>query len=79
MTDPRSVHEPNEELLSAEEAIADADRLEQLFLRHRHAEQAISVQIPLRALLAAIDQLDLPALREVARRTEARLAAVESA
>ncbi len=77
MTDYRSVHEPDEELLSAEDAIADADQLERLYDRHRQADEAIPLRVPLSALLEAIDHLDLPALREVTRRAEERLAAVD--
>ncbi len=86
MTSHRSTHEPDEELLSAEDAIADADRLEALFQACEKnvqntsdgsevntSDQHVQIYIPLHLLLDAIDQLDQNALREVVQRAEERL------
>ena len=76
MTAPqRSVHEPGEELLSAEDAIEDAARLDALFHRGRQTEQLVALHVPLSTLMEAIDQLELEDLRKVGRRVEERLAA----
>jgi hypothetical protein len=76
MTTPqKSVHEPDEELLSAEEAIEDAERLDILFRRRRQTEQFVALRVPLSALMEAIDQLDLEDLRKVGKRVEERLTA----
>ena len=86
MTYRRNAHEPDEELLSAEDAIADAARLEAL-LQGREmnvqgashtsevssSNQHVQIYIPLRLLLDAIDHLDTDALREVMQRAEERL------
>ena len=75
MTTPQqSVHEPEEELLSAEDAIEDAERLDALFRRRRQTEQLVALRVPLSTLMEAIDQLELEDLRKVGRRVEERLA-----
>ena len=74
-TPQQSVHEPDEELLSAEDAIEDAERLDTLFRRGRQAEQLVALRVPLSTLMEAIDQLELEDLRKVSRRVEERLAA----
>ncbi len=74
MTDQRSVHEPDAALLSAEDAIADADRLQRLYRQRLQTEAAIPLRVPLTTLLEALDQLEPSALREIARRIEERLA-----
>jgi len=66
------VHEPEAELLSAEEAIEDAARLRILF---RRRERAVPVRVPLWALLEAIDHLEPDELIHVVRRAEERLMA----
>jgi hypothetical protein len=76
MTQERTVHEPDAELLSAEDAIHDAERLSVLFHERGHTEQAIALQVPLSILLEAIDQLDSTSLRQIAQRVEERLAVV---
>ncbi len=75
MSQERTIHEPEAELLSAEDAIKDAERLSTLFPKRRHVEQAVALQVQISVLLEAIDRLDLEALHTVARRTEERLAA----
>jgi len=69
-----SVHEPEAELLSAEDAILDAERLRTLFRQQRQTSQPVQLQMPLWVLLDALDHLELEALRLVARRVEERLA-----
>lgn len=70
-----SVHEPEAELLSADEAIQDAERLRARFRQRREAERAVPLRGPLWILLEALDHLDSEALRQVAHRAEERLAA----
>lgn len=67
-----SVHEPEAELHSAEDAIEDAARVRAWF---REQEHAVSLRVPLSALLEALDNLQPNELREVARRAEERLLA----
>ena len=75
MTPQKSVHESDEELLSAEDAIADAERLDALFhKRRRRLEQPDSMRVPLSTLIEAIDHLGLEDLRELSRSVEERLA-----
>jgi hypothetical protein len=73
------LHEPDAELLSAEDAIQDAQRLRALFHHRRQSMQPVQLQLPLWALLEALDHLDLEALRLVARRAEERLAETSGA
>ncbi len=73
-----SVHEPEAELLSAEDAIQDAARLRAWFHQRQQAERVVSVRVPLWALLEAIDHLQPDELRQVARRVEERLVAEQS-
>ena len=67
-----SVHEPEAELLTAEDAIEDSARL-RAWLR-QPKEQVVSLQVPLWALLDAIDHMSPDELRQVARRADERLA-----
>jgi hypothetical protein len=75
MAEVKSVHEPEAELLSAEDAIQDAERLRMLFRQRRQAEEPVPLRVPLWVLLEAIDHLGPEALRQVGRRIEERLAA----
>ena len=70
----RTVHEPEAELLSAEDAIQDAERLHTLFRRNERAQQPVALQVPLSVFLDAIDRLDTATVRQIARRAEERLA-----
>jgi hypothetical protein len=67
-----AVHEPEAELLTAEEAIGDAVRLRQT-LAERRREYEVPLRVPLVALLEAIDHLDQQALRQIIERAEERL------
>jgi len=73
-----SVHEPEAELLSAEDAIQDAARLRAVFRRRRQTERAVPVRVPLWSLLEAIDRLEPGELREVVQRAKERLVGVGS-
>ena len=73
MSQKGSVHEPEAELLTAEDAIEDSMRL-RAWLRQRK-EPVVSLQVPLWALLDAIDHLPPDELRQVARRADERLVA----
>lgn len=73
-----TVHEPEAELLSADDAIQDAERLRARFRQRREAERAVPLRVPLWVLLEALDHLDSEALRQVAHRAEERLAAAHS-
>ena len=70
-----SVHEPKAELLNAEDAIQDAERLRAMFQKRRKAEQAVPLRVPLSVLLEALDHLEPEALRQVAQRASERLSA----
>ena len=75
----KSIHEPNAPLLSAQEAIQDAKRLQELLWRNRQqAEREVQLQVPFTVILKAIDQLEASELRLLAQRLEERLAAVQS-
>jgi len=79
MNEPRSVHEPNAPLLSAQDAIQDAERLQELLRRNRQqAEQEIQLRVPFTVILNAIDQLEAGELRLLVQRLEDRLAAAQS-
>ncbi len=69
-----SVHEPEAELLSADDAIHDAERLRALFQKRRQAEQPVPLRVPLWALLEALDHLEPEALCQVVQRASERLA-----
>ena len=70
----KSVHESDEELLSADDAIEDAQRLDALFRGRRQTEQLVAVRVPLSALMEAIDQLELEDLHKIRERISERLA-----
>jgi len=76
MEQVKSIHEPEAELLSAEEAVQDAARLSAVIRGGRRAsERAVPVRVPLWALLEALDVLEPPELDKVAHRVQERLAA----
>jgi hypothetical protein len=79
MNEPKSVHEPDAPLLSAQDAIQDAERLQELLRRNRQqAEQEIQLRVPFTVILNAIDQLEAGELRLLVQRLEDRLAAARS-
>ena len=71
----RSVHEPESPLLSAKDAIQDGARLRALYRPRREPERAVSIRVPLWALLEAIDYLRPYELRLAMQRAQQRLAA----
>jgi len=79
MSKQKSVHEPNAPLLSAQDAIQDAERLRVLLWRNRQqAEKEVQLRVPFTVILEAIDQLEASELRVLAQRLEDRLAAAQS-
>lgn len=79
MNEPKSIHEPDAPLLSAQDAIQDAERLQELLWRNRQqAEQEIQLRVPFTVILNAIDQLEAGELRLLVQRLEDRLAAAQS-
>jgi hypothetical protein len=76
-TEMGNVHEPEAPLLSADEAIHDAKRLYDMY-RRRKVERAVPVQVPLWALLEALDTLEPDELRQVVRHVEKRLEASDN-
>jgi hypothetical protein len=72
----KSAHEPKAPVMSAEEVWADAERIAQVLRRNLlKAEPLVQVQIPLSALLSALDGLDQEDLQLLRRRLEERLSA----
>ena len=79
MDKQKSIHEPDAPLLSAQDAIQDAGRLQELLWRNRQqAEQEVQLRVPFTVILKAIDQLEANELRLLVQRLEDRLAAVQS-
>lgn len=66
---PKSAHEPDEELIDAEEVLAGAADVRELVQQRK----VVALRVPLWALLDAIDALDRRDLQQVARRVEHRL------
>jgi len=78
MGEQKSIHEPEVPLLSAQDAIQDAERLRSLLQRNRQrAEREVQLRVPLTAIIEAIDQLKANELRLLAQRLEERLASVQ--
>jgi len=79
MDKQKSVHEPNAPLLSAQDAIQDAERLRELLWRNRQqAEREVQLRVPFTVILKAIDQLEASELRLLVQRLEDRLATTQS-
>ncbi len=72
---PRTVHEPEAELLTAEDAIADAERLIELFEKKDHERSKTQGVLSLDSVLAAIEEFPKKDLLVVKQRLEARLLA----
>jgi len=78
MSEPKSIHEPGAQLLSAQDAIRDAERLQALLLRNRQrAEREVQLRVPFTAIIQAVDQLEADELRLLAQRLEERLAGMQ--
>ena len=72
---PGTVHEPEAELLTAEDAIADAERLIELFERKKREQKPAPSPLSLASVLAAIEEFPKMDLLVVKQRLEARLLA----
>lgn len=78
MGEQKSVHEPEAQLLSAQDAIQDAERLRVLLRRNRQrAEREVQLRVPFTVIIEAIDQLEVSELRLLAQRLEERLAVMQ--
>jgi hypothetical protein len=65
-------------LLSAQDAIQDAERLRALLLRNRQqAEREVQLRVPFTVIIEAVDQLEADELRLLAQRPEERLAGMQ--
>ena len=75
MVKQKSIYEPGAQLLSAQDAIQDAERLQGLLLRNRQrAEREVQLRVPFTVIIEAVDQLEADELRLLAQRLEERLA-----
>ncbi|MBI4670489.1 MAG: hypothetical protein HY741_02315 [Chloroflexi bacterium] len=72
------VHEPDAPLLEPEELAEDYRRLRALYHKPARGEQSIPLRVPLWVVIEAIDDLDPPALRNLAQHIADRLATVET-
>ena len=70
----KSIHEPEADLLSTEDAIGDAEGLRVFFQQRQRAEPSVPLRMPLWALLEAIDALEVDALRQISRSLKGRRA-----
>jgi predicted RNase H-like HicB family nuclease len=78
MSKQKSIHEPGAQLLSAQDAIQDAERLQALLLRNRQrAEREVQLRVPFTVIIEAVDQLEADELRLLAQRLEERLAGMQ--
>lgn len=78
MVEPKGIHEPGAQLLSAQDAIQDAERLRALLLRNRQrAEREVQLWVPFTVIIEAVDQLEADELRLLAQRLEERLAGMQ--
>jgi len=74
----QSIHEPEAELSTLEEAFEDAEVVREYLERKRkfQSEQSIALRVPLQAVIEAIDQMEEPVLQQVAQHVERRLALI---
>ncbi len=78
MGEQKSVHEPEAQLLSGQDAIQDAERLRALLRRNRQrAERDVQLRVPFTVIIEAIEQLETGELRLLAQKLEERLAVVQ--
>jgi hypothetical protein len=78
MVKQKSIHEPGAQLLNAQDAIQDAERLRALLLRNRQrAEREVQLRVPFMVIIEAVDQLEVDELRLLAQRLEERLAGMQ--
>ena len=75
--EPGTTHAPEAQLLSAEDAIRDAEQLGALLQRNRRrSERRVSLRVPFTVIIEAIDQLKVGELHLLSQRLDERLAAV---
>jgi len=78
MVKQKSIYEPGAQLLSAQDAIQDAERLQALLLRNgQRAEREVQLRVPFTVIIEAVDQLEADELRLLAQRLEERLAGMQ--
>ena len=78
MSEQKSVHEPEAQLLSGQDTIQDAERLRALLRRNRQrAERDVQLRVPFTVIIEAIEQLEAGELRLLAQKLEERLAVVQ--
>jgi len=78
MSEQKSVHEPEAQLLSAQDVVQDAERLRTLLRRNRQrAEREVQLRVPFTVIVEAIEQLEVGELCLLAQRLEERLAVVQ--
>lgn len=72
----KTPHEPQEQVMSAREAVEDADRLEALLKRNiLKAEPMVRIQIPFSSFLNALESFDRDELAILRQRVDEYLAA----
>ncbi len=65
-------------MLSAQDAIQDAERLQALLLRNRQrAQREVQLRVPFTVIIEAVNQLEADELRLLAQRLEERLAGMQ--
>jgi hypothetical protein len=78
MSEQKSVHEPEAQLLSGQDAIQDAERLRALLRRNRQrAERYVQLRVPFTVIIEAIEQLEAGELRLLAQKLDEQLAVVQ--
>jgi len=78
MGNQKSMHEPEAQLFSGQDAIQDAERLRALLRRNRErAEREVQLRVPFTVIIEALDQLEAGELRLLAQRLEERLTIVQ--
>lgn len=78
MSEQKSVHEPEAQLLSGQDAIQDAERLRALLRRNRQrAEREVQLRVPFTVIIEAIEQLEAGELRLLAQKLDEQLAIVQ--
>jgi len=78
MVKQKSIYEPGAQLLSAQDAIQDAERLQGLLLRNQQrAKREVQLRVPFTVIIEAVDQLEADELRLLAQRLEERLASMQ--
>jgi hypothetical protein len=74
-----TVHEPEAILADAQDAIEDADRLQELLERNRQSvKREIQINVPFSAIVELVEQLDLQEVSLLIQRLEGRLEMLQS-